>query len=296
MQALLIDASIYIFRSYFTLPEKWHALEQGYPTHAVYGFTHFLLDLLKSQNPEFILCAFDESLKTGFRHQLCPQYKVNRELPNTTLAFQLNACRQVCRTLGISEMASRDFEADDIISSAATKVRASKVQPVVVSRDKDLMQIIQGDDLYWDIGKSSPKTQAQLEERLGIRCDQMADYLALVGDASDSIAGVPGVGAKTAVQLLSYFSGVDEMLANTEQIAHLPIRGAVNLAAKVAGCREQLILSRQLATIFDRIETVPDCTEITWFGIHSDGFALFCEEMGFADSFYHRASSLKQRR
>ena len=221
MQALLIDSSIYIFRSYFTLPEKWHAGENGYPTQAVYGFTQFLLNLLKSQKPEFIFCAFDESLKTGFRHQLSPDYKANRQLPDPALAFQLNACRQVCRTLGICEMASANYEADDLIASMATKIRASNIQPVILSRDKDLMQIVKAGDLYWDFGKSQPKNQVQLEQILGIRCQQMADYLALVGDASDNISGVPGIGAKTARELLAHFSSIDEIIANAEQIGRV---------------------------------------------------------------------------
>lgn len=119
MQALLIDSSIYIFKSYFTLPEKWHADDTGYSTHALYGFANFLLELLKKQQPQFIFCAFDESLQTGFRHQLCPNYKINRELPDEALAFQLNACRQLCRVLGITEMASNQYEADDLLGAMA---------------------------------------------------------------------------------------------------------------------------------------------------------------------------------
>ena len=295
MQALLVDASIYIFRSYFTLPEKWHALENGFPTQAVYGFTQFLMDLLKTQSPQLIFCAFDESLKTGFRHRLCPNYKANRELPDPALAFQLNACRQVCRVLGVSEMASNDYEADDLIASMATKVRASGLQPVVLSRDKDLMQIIKEGDLYWDFGKSEAKSQTQLEEKLGFRCDQMADYLALVGDMSDSIKGVSGIGAKTASQLLAQFSSIDDMLSNAIHLSTLPIRGAVKIGAKIVESVEQLRLSRQLASIVEDVESVPSCDEIAWLGVHSDGFALFCEEMGFADTFNYRSSLLKQR-
>ena len=210
MQALLIDSPIYIFRSYFSLPENWHSLEPKFSTNAVYGFTGFLLDLLRRQQPEYIFCAFDESLGTGFRHQLCVDYKANRELPDDALAFQLNACRQLCRVLGVVEMASADFEADDLIGSMASVVRGNNVQPVIVSRDKDLMQLVEGQDLYWDFGKSSAKGQPELEAELDLGCGQMADYLALVGDTSDNIKGVPGIGSKTAKQLLSHFSDAPE--------------------------------------------------------------------------------------
>ena len=295
MQALLIDSSIYIFKSYFSLPEKWHAEASQHSTHAVYGFTHFLLDLLKKQQPKYIFCAFDESLKTGFRHQLCPEYKINRELPDEALAFQLNACRQLCRVLGITEMASNQYEADDLLGAMATKVRKAGIQPVIISRDKDLTQIIQEGDLYWDIGKSQPKDYKQLEQDLGVGCHQMADYLALVGDSSDSIAGVPGVGPKTARELLSWMPSIEHIIENSDQLGDLPIRGAAKLSDKIADNQEQLLLSRQLATIVTDIDEIPSCDNIQWQGVYQDAFALFADEMGFADIFNSRSAQLRQR-
>jgi 5'-3' exonuclease len=295
MQALLIDSSIYIFKSYFSLPEKWHAVDSQYPTHAVYGFANFLLDLLKKQQPKYIFCAFDESLQTGFRHQLCPDYKINRELPDEALAFQLNACRQLCRVLGIIEMASNQYEADDLLGAMATKVRKAGIQPVIISRDKDLTQIIQEGDLYWDIGKSQPKDYKQLEQDLGVGCHQMADYLALVGDSSDSIAGVPGVGPKTARELLSWMPSIEHIIENSAQLGDLPIRGAAKLSDKIADNQQQLLLSRQLATIVTDIDEIPSCDNIQWQGVYQDAFALFADEMGFADIFNSRSAQLRQR-
>lgn len=295
MQVLLIDSSIYIFKSYFSLPEKWHAEENQYPTQAVYGFTHFLLELLKKKQPQYIFCAFDESLKTGFRHQLCPNYKINRELPDEALAFQLNACRQLCRVLGIAQMASNKYEADDLLGAMAKQVRKIGMQPVIVSRDKDLTQIIQQGDLYWDIGKSQPKDYKQLESDLGVGCHQMADYLALVGDSSDSIAGVPGVGPKTARELLSWMPSIDHIIENSDQLGDLPIRGAAKLSDKIMHNKDQLLLSRKLATIVTDIEDTPSCDKIQWQGIYQDAFTLFADEMGFGDVFNHRAADLRQR-
>ncbi|MDC1144960.1 5'-3' exonuclease H3TH domain-containing protein [Porticoccaceae bacterium] len=295
MQAFLIDSSIYIFRSYFTLPENWRAQESGYPTNAVYGFTAFLLDILRQKQPDYLFCAFDESLGSGFRHQLCADYKANRELPDDALAFQLNACRQLCRVLGVSEMASTTYEADDLIGAVAANVREMSGQPVIVSRDKDLTQLIQSGDLYWDFGKSQPQTQDQLESQLELGCGQMADYLALVGDSSDNIAGVPGVGAKTAKQLLSHFRSVNDILAHLDQLQDLPVRGAKKLADKFNHHRDQVLLSRRLATIVTDIEQAPNVNEIGWQGIYYDAFDIFCEEMGFANAFASRATQLKQR-
>ena len=295
MQVLLIDSSIYIFKSYFSLPEKWHAVDNQYPTQAIYGFTNFLLDLLKKQQPNYIFCAFDESLQTGFRHQLCPNYKINRELPDEGLAFQLNACRQLCRVLGIAEMASNHYEADDLLGAMAQQVRNAGMQPVIISRDKDLTQIIQEGDLYWDIGKSQPKNHQQLEQDLGVGCHQMADYLALVGDSSDSIAGVPGVGPKTARELLSWMPSIEHIIDHSDQLGDLPIRGAAKLSDKIAQNKDQLLLSRKLATIVTHIEGMPSCDKIQWQGVYQDAFSLFADEMGFADVFNRRSASLRQR-
>jgi 5'-3' exonuclease len=295
MQAYLIDSSIYIFRSYFTLPENWQALDSGHPTHAVYGFTAFLLDMLRNKNPEHLFCAFDESLRSGFRHQLCPDYKANRELPDEALAFQLNACRQLCRVLGVAEMASATYEADDLIGAVAKNARRANAQPVVVTRDKDLMQLIEAEDLFWDFGKALPKTQRQVEKDLEIGCQQMADFLALTGDSSDNIAGVPGVGAKTAKQLLLHFPDIDAILDHLDQLQDLPIRGASKLADKIDSHREQLLMARQLTTIFTDIDEAPKLEQIAWQGINLDAFDLFCEEMGFAGKFHDRAKQLRGR-
>lgn len=295
MQAYLIDSSIYIFRSYFSLPDNWRALDSGYPTNAVYGFTSFLLDLLRNKDPGHLFCAFDESLGSGFRHQLCPDYKANRELPDEALAFQLHACRQLCRVLGITEMASDTYEADDLIAAVACRARQENAQPVIVTRDKDLTQIIEAGDLYWDFGKAPPKTQRQVEKDLELGCQQMADFLALTGDSSDNIAGVPGVGAKTARQLLMHYADIQTILEHLDQLQDLPIRGAAKLADKLDNCREQLLLSRQLTTIVADIDEAPNLSQISWQGIHRDGFELFCEEMGFGNRFNDRAKQLKAR-
>ena len=295
MQAFLVDSSIYIFRSYFTLPDNWHSADLNMSTNAVYGFTNFMLDILRQKNPTHILCAFDESLETGFRHQLAPDYKANRELPDEALAFQLNACRQVCRVLGVTEIASKIYEADDLIGSMAKIAGNADIQPIIVSRDKDLMQLIGNNELYWDFGRSQPQAQKELERTLELGCHQMADYLALVGDASDNIAGIAGIGKKTAKQLLSHFSDIESILEHLDQLEGLPIRGAKKLADRFAGNQDQLVLSKLLATIETDIKDMPDIEHIKWRGVQEQAFELFAEEMGFGSTFSSRLADLKKR-
>ena len=100
MQAYLIDSSIYIFRSYFTLPDNWKSVDLGFSTHAVYGFTAFLLDLLRQKDPAYLFCAFDESLGSGFRHKLCPDYKANRELPGRGVGLSAECLPSTLQSAG----------------------------------------------------------------------------------------------------------------------------------------------------------------------------------------------------
>ena len=295
MQSFLIDSSIYIFRSYFTLPDNWKSIDSNYSTNAVYGFTNFLINILRQTEPEYIGCAFDESLRSGFRHEMFSDYKANRELPDDALTYQLNACRQLCRVLGVYEVASATYEADDLIGSMVRTTKMESIQPVIVSRDKDLMQLVDDDVLYWDFGKSQPQNKKSLEDKLEIKCSQLADFLALTGDSSDNIPGVDGIGVKTARQLLSFFPNVESIIEHLDQIEDLPIRGAGKLADKVNIAKEQILLSKQLATIITHIDNGPEINELVWKGVQPQAFEIFADEMGFGGTFESRIAGLKQR-
>ena len=253
MKSFLIDSSIYIFRSYFTLPNNWKSIDSNYSTNAVYGFTNFLINILQQTEPKYIGCAFDECLGTGFRHQIFSDYKANRELPDDALAYQLKACRQLCRVMGIFEVASSIYEADDLIGSMVRTTKMEGIQPVIVSRDKDLMQLIDDDVLYWDFGKSQPQSKEKLEDKLEIKCCQLADFLALTGDSSDNIPGVDGIGVKTARHLLSFFPNIESIIEHLDQLKDLPIRGSGKLADKLNMAKDQIFLSKRLATIITDI-------------------------------------------
>jgi len=295
MQSFLIDSSIYIFRSYFTLPNNWKSIDSNYSTNAVYGFTNFLINILQQTKPKYIGCAFDESLGSGFRHKMFCDYKANRELPDNALAYQLKACRELCGVLGIYEVASSIYEADDLIGSMVRTTKMEGIQPVIVSRDKDLMQLIDDDVLYWDFGKSQPQNKKKLEDKLEIKCSQLADFLALTGDSSDNIPGVDGIGVKTARQLLSFFPNVESIIERLDQLEDLPIRGAGKLADKINMFKDQIFLSKQLATIITDIDDGPKVSELAWKGVQVQAFEIFADEMGFGGSFESRIAALKQR-
>lgn len=247
-QAYLVDASVYIFRYYFALPPNWES-RSGYSTEAVYGFSNFLLDLL-ARRPSHIACAFDESLGNCFRNDIYSDYKCSRALPDEALAYQLAACREMAEALGIACYASDRFEADDILATLTRRCVDSGCAPVIVTRDKDLGQLLdRGAASLWDFAADQHLGRAEIVQKFGVCPGQIADYLALVGDAIDDIPGVPGIGAKTAARLLAEFDGVESLIANADRVATLKIRGAAGIANKIAEFAEQMRMALRLAEL-----------------------------------------------
>lgn len=277
---LLIDASIYIFRPYFALPENWHHPANGYPLNAVYGFSRWLLDLLAQQAPAGVMVAFDESLGECFRNTIYADYKCSRALPDDALAFQLETCKQVCKRLGLAVYASQRFEADDLLASAAHHCRAAKRPAWVISADKDLAQLLVAEaDRLWDYDrKPALDRQAFVAER-GFDPRRVAELLALTGDAVDDIPGVPGVGEKTAAALLRHYPSLASMLEEPETIAKSGIRGAARVAQKIAEHAEQIQLAHRLTRLRD--DALPDTTvaDFAWTTL-APGAAEFFAENG----------------
>ena len=248
----LIDGSIYIFQSHFSPHVECFDVD-GSDLSAVYGFMQFLLQFLRRVKPNRIAVALDESLFSGFRHGLCPNYKSNRELPDENLAMQLKGCREICSILGMASYASKKYEADDIIGTLS--VRMSDLLPgdpalCIVTRDKDLSQLLKTDkDYMWDYSGNRRRYRADIKEEFGVSPEQFADYLGLVGDAVDCITGVPGVGPVKAKELLQNFVSMDGIYENLDAVADLSLRGAASLALKLEAHQAEARLSRELATI-----------------------------------------------
>ena len=244
----LIDASPYVFRAYFALP--YHLRDpHGNPNNAVAGFARFLINYLAEHAPTHVGVAFDESLTSCFRNELYPEYKAQRELPPPELVAQLANCRLVARSLGCATWADERFEADDLIASVCAAQVPKGHRVVVVSSDKDLAQLVGPRVELFDAARGERYDARRVFEKLGVRPEQVPDYLGLAGDAVDNIPGVPGIGPKTAALLLGTFDDLDGLYAGLERIADLPVRGAAGLGAKLAEHRELAMLSRELATL-----------------------------------------------
>jgi 5'-3' exonuclease len=258
----LIDASVYVFRAYYSMPPDMLDRE-GRPVHAVFGFARFLGDLIERTSPTYVAIAFDKSLSTSFRNRLYPPYKANREPAPPDLDWQFECCREFCEHLGVRQFSSGEYEADDIIGTLAARCRAAGLRTTVVTRDKDMAQVVRDGDVFWDYASNERFYYRDIAERFGVAPERFADYLALTGDSVDNVPGVPGVGPKTAAALLRDFVSLEEIYDNLDALADLEIRGASKLAARLVLHRDAAYLARQLTSIvcdmpleFDSHETL----------------------------------------
>ena len=289
----LIDASIFIFRAWFSIPDSMIDADRN-PVNAVYGYARFLGDLLESKRPDFVAAAFDESLSTNFRNEIYPDYKANREPAPPELKRQFEQCRRVTRVLGVMDCANAEFEADDLIGTMAAGMRRAGHTVTIVSRDKDLLQILQNGDTFWDCVGSRTIVYGQVSEALGVRAEQVVDYLGLAGDSVDNIPGAPGVGPKTASALLRHFESIDEIYGNLHRVAELPVRGAGKLGARLAEHKDQVNLSRQLAQIRYDVPVEVHEKALTRQPPDIDCMNAFYDEVGFGTSLRRQAQRIAE--
>ena len=290
----LIDASYFVFRAYYSV-----GLEMvdgdGQPVNALYGFGRFLGDLLEEARPEHVAVAFDESLASSFRNAIYPAYKQNREPAPPELKRQFALCRELCRLMGLAEFGSPTHEADDIIGTIATRLRALGHCAVLVTRDKDLAQLVRDGDHYWDYAGARRFAYGDIESQFGVRPERMADFLALTGDTVDNIPGVPGVGPKTAAALLSVFASLEELYAGLDRVGGLPIRGAAKLAAKLVAHREAAYFARQLTAIACDMPLEFSLDTLRRRSPDLDGLGAFCERHRFGPALRRQAERLSAR-
>lgn len=261
---LLIDASSYLFRAWFGVPDVFTD-RRGRPLNAVVGFARSLALMLRTAKPARVAVAFDEALFSGFRHRIDPDYKAGRVLPDRDLAYQMTACRRLVEALGMAAVASREYEADDLLASLAVREARRGHAVIVASEDKDLAQVLADDQTsLWQFARERVLDAAQAEAWLGVHPVRLPELQALTGDAVDGIAGVPGVGRKTAVTLVTACTHIDVLLKKPEQVLGLPIRGAAGLAERLAEHRERVRTNLRLTTLTRRATGLPALRALDW--------------------------------
>lgn len=245
----LIDASVYVFRAYFSMPDDM-VDDDGNPINALYGFCRFLGDFVEQVNPEHIAVLFDGSLSKSFRTDIYPEYKANRDPAPPELKRQFEQCRRFTRALGLMESASPEYEADDLIGTLVMHGRKVGRNSTIVTRDKDLTQLLSREDVFWDFAGKGKLGYDQIPETFGVWPEQIADFLALAGDSVDNIPGVPGVGKKTAAALLAHFGSLEKIYDNLDKVHEVTVRGARTLGAKLDLHKDAADLARRLTGIY----------------------------------------------
>ena len=236
----LIDGSNYVYRAYYAIRELSNS--KGFPTNAIYGFTTMLLKLLRDWKPEYIAVVFDLKGPT-FRHEAFEGYKATRRPTPDDLILQIPYIKDILRGFSIPVLERQGLEADDIIGTLARKYADKNIKTVIVSGDKDMMQLVSDNIMMIDTMKDKTYDVEAVKERFGVGPEKVIEILGLTGDQSDNIPGVPGIGPKTAQRLIEEFGSVEGVLQNIDKVRNPKTRESLRQFA------DQARMSRDLASI-----------------------------------------------
>ena len=242
----LIDGSGYVYRAFHALPGL--GTTRGVPTNAVYGFTNMLAKLLREERPRHVGVVFDAPGGT-FRDGMYADYKGNRAPLPDELRPQLGYIRRIVTALRLPVVEVPGVEADDVIGTLARHAGRAGWETIIVTGDKDLMQLVDEQTVWFDTMRDRRAGPAEVRERFGVEPVRVPDVLGLMGDAIDNIPGVKGIGEKTASALVSRLGPVDDILRRLDEVERLDIRGAKKIRDTLAREAETARLSKDLATI-----------------------------------------------
>jgi DNA polymerase-1 len=251
----LIDGSALVYRSHFAFIRNPLFNSKGQLVSAIYGFMNALLRLMAREQPEFLAVVMDTKEKT-FRHKQYPDYKATREKMPDELAAQLPIVDDLVNKLNIPYLKQEGFEADDIIGTIATRASKEGYKVKIVTGDKDFAQLVDKNVEVVNPRDNSIWTPEYVSEKWGVPPELIIDLLGLMGDASDNVPGVPGVGPKTAVKLINEHGGIFDIYEKLDNIKNPKLR------AKLEENREQALLSRELVTIKIDMDSVPSAKEL----------------------------------
>ena len=237
----LIDGSAYLYRAFHAI--KSLSTSKGHPTNATFGFTRILLKLLKEKQPEYAIVFFDVKGPT-FRHKMYKEYKANRPPMEESMIVQIPDIKKVVNVLNIAIVEKQGFEADDLVGTYARLAQEQGYKVVMVTGDKDFIQLVTDDCLLWDPMKDKTTDIARVKEDFDITPLEFIDMLGLAGDKSDNIPGVPGVGPKTACNLISQYKSMENVYANIEEL-----KKKKKLYQNLLENKENAFLSKDLVTI-----------------------------------------------
>ena len=268
----LIDGSGFIFRAFHALPMMTRA--DGTPVNAVMGFCNMLNRLQNEVKAVHAAVIFDAARKT-FRNDIYPEYKAHRPEAPEELRPQFAIVREAARAFGFPSIESEGFEADDLIATYAKAARAQNWNVVIVSSDKDLMQLIKDGVALQDPLKNKPIGEAEVFEKFGVPPHQVIDVQALAGDSSDNIPGAPGIGVKTAAQLIQEYGNLENLLERAGEIKQNKRRETLQNFA------EQIRISKKLVTLDENVPLPQPLETLTVDANHPEKLIPFLETQGF---------------
>ncbi|MBB6670998.1 DNA polymerase I [Cohnella nanjingensis] len=272
---LLIDGNSIINRAFYAMPPLTNS--SGMHTNAVFGFTTMLLKVLEEEKPSHLLVAFDAG-KTVFRHEGYAEYKGGRQKTPPELSEQFPLLKELLRAFSVPQFELPGYEADDIIGTLTRRAEEQGQTAVVVSGDKDMLQLASDQVTVLLTRKGVSETERyapeEIAEKYGLTPAQIVDLKGLMGDSSDNIPGIPGVGEKTALKLLAEYGTVEEVLAHGGEI-----KG--KLGENVRGHEDSARMSKELATIFREVPLEQQWTDLAWRGYDASALAAALRKLEF---------------
>jgi DNA polymerase-1 len=267
----LIDGSNYVFRAYYAI--RHLSTSKGFPTNAIYGFANMLLKLLRDEKPTHLAIVFDSG-KPSFREEMYSQYKANREEPPDDLKQQFPHIPRIVEAMNIPSISIEGVEADDVIGTIAKAAAAKGNNVVIVTGDKDFMQLVGNGIEILDTMKEKKIGPSEVVEKFGVPPEQVIDVIGLSGDASDNIPGVKGIGPKTAAKLIQQFGSVENLIKNTSDL-----EGGIK--DKITADSKSAMLSKKLATIHTDVEMNLSVDDMRVRGPHQEKLREILKEFEF---------------
>ncbi|MBN2409453.1 MAG: DNA polymerase I [Candidatus Aminicenantes bacterium] len=268
----LIDGNALLYRSYYAIQRL--STSGGFPTNAIYGFISTLRKLIDQEKPHYLGIVFDTG-KPTIRHQVFKDYKAHRKPMPEDLIPQVPVLKKVIQAMNIPLFEYENYEADDVLGSLARKSGKGRIPSVIVSTDKDLLQLVDVRTVVYNPAKDIYLDEAKVKEIFGVAPSQVVDVLSLWGDASDNVPGVPGIGEKTSKTLIHQFGSLENLLSRLEEVKNPRVRESIRQN------RDKLELSRQLVTIEQGLDIPFHLEDFTVSPPDSEALETFFRELEF---------------
>jgi len=281
----LVDGNSLLYRSYYAIRRL--STSQGFPTNAIYGFISTLRKLIEQQKPYYLGIVFDTGRPT-IRHQMFKAYKAQRKPMPDDLIPQVPVLKKVLRAMNIPLFETENYEADDVLGSLARKAAERRIPAVIVSTDKDLLQLVDSSTVVFNPTKEVYLDEAKVKETFGVAPSQVIDVLSLWGDPSDNVPGVPGIGEKTSKELINQFGSVENLLRRLAEIKNPRLR------EKIDQNRDLLEVSRQLVRIERNLEVPFDLDDFALSPPNTEELAALFQELEFTSLLSEMATPPKE--